>query len=227
MRASPGFFYRAKQRNRQSIRHVGGTLITFEGIDGSGKSTQARRLAERLEEQGRSVILVREPGGTPFSERVRTLLLESEEEMVPLAEVLLFSAARAQLCAERIGPALGAGEIVICDRFYDSTLAYQGAGREIEDEEWLRELSQRATGGLVPDRTYLVEVPLATALARRSVQADRMEGAGRAFYERVMRAYARQADREPDRFRVLDGTAAIETLHEVIWRDVQEQLANS
>lgn len=205
-------------------------LITFEGIDGSGKSTQARRLVDRLTEAGHGVLLVREPGGTDVSERIRALLLDAELHVEPFAELLLFSAARAQLVAERIRPALERGDVVICDRFYDSTTAYQGAGRAIAQEAWLRDFHGRVTGGLVPDRTYLVRLDPAEALARRTRREpgakDRMEAAGAAFYERVVRAYDRLAEQEPGRIVCLDGRESVEHLHEAIWADLAPSLAN-
>ena len=200
-------------------------LITFEGIDGSGKSTQAQRLNERLQAAGQDTLLVREPGGTPLSERVRSLLLEPDLNVRPTAELLLFSAARAQLVAERIRPALEAGRIVICDRFYDSTTAYQGAGRGVAEPEWLQDFHRRVTDGLTPDRTYLVEVDPDTAAARRAEAAeagDRMEAAGADFYNRVTRAYATLAEEHADRFVRLDGHQSIEALHEAVWADVAE-----
>ena len=203
-------------------------LITFEGIDGSGKSTQAERLVRRLEGEGGRPLLVREPGGTALSERVRALLLDPALPADPLAELLLFSAARAQLVAERVRPALEAGRVVVCDRFYDSTTAYQGGGRGM-DVGWLKALNGRVTGGLVPDRTYLVLLDPATALQRRTArrppdvqQGDRMEASGRAFYERVAAAYRQLAEEEPDRILRLDGARPVEALHEAVWADVQQ-----
>ncbi|MFQ5570053.1 MAG: dTMP kinase [Rhodothermales bacterium] len=203
-------------------------LLTFEGIDGSGKSTQARLLVERLRAEGASPLLVREPGGTDLSEHVRSLLLDPALPVEPFAELLLFSAARAQLVAERLRPALREGRVVVCDRFYDSTTAYQGGGRELEDMDWLREFNRHVTQGLVPDRTYLLDIDPATALARRAVrhaevaaQDDRMEAAGLAFYQRVASAYRRLAREEPGRILSLDGTDAVETIHARIWDDVQ------
>jgi dTMP kinase len=197
------------------------SLITFEGIDGSGKTTQARLLAERLRGNGRDPVLVREPGGTDVSEKVRSILLDSSVNVEPFAELLLFAAARAQLVAEQIRPALEAGRVVICDRFYDSTTAYQGGGREVAEPEWLEAFHRRVTGGLQPDRTYLVDLDLETARARRGGEADdRMEAADRAFYRRVADTYARLAEAHPDRIRRLDGSRSIEALHEDVWADV-------
>ncbi|PEN12307.1 dTMP kinase [Longibacter salinarum] len=206
-------------------------LISFEGIDGSGKSTQVELLREYLVDAGYQPLIVREPGGTDLSERVRTLLLDEDVDIEPMAELLLFSAARAQLSREKIRPALEAGRIVICDRFYDSSTAYQGAGRDVAvsevDNGWLKELHRRATGGLVPDRTYLVEVDAQTALDRRSSQRtgpDRMEGAPESFYTRVASAYDILARNEPERFLRLDGEDSISGIQGKIRADVDRLL---
>lgn len=201
-------------------------LLTFEGIDGSGKSTQARLLDEHLQREGHETLLVREPGGTELSERIRSLLLEPSLNVQPMAELLLFSAARTQLVAEDIRPALEAGRIVICDRFYDSTTAYQGAGRSVADPAWLQSFHHRVTGGLVPDRTYLVELDPETAQARREeegegAEGDRMEAEDEDFYDRVAAAYATLAEKHPDRIYRLDGHRSIEALHASIRSDVE------
>ncbi len=209
-------------------------LITFEGIDGSGKSTQAQKLWERLQKEGRDPLLVREPGGTKLSERVRDLLLDRALHVAPFAELLLFSAARAQLVAERIRPALEHERTVICDRFYDSTTAYQGAGRQLGDLAWLHDFNRRVTGGLVPHRTYLIDLEPATALARRAnrhaeaaTRDDRMEAAGIAFQQRVAAAYQILARDEPARFLPLDGARSAEVLHAQIWDDFQRLRART
>lgn len=202
-------------------------LLTFEGIDGSGKSTQARLLNEYLRENGYETLLVREPGGTELSERIRSLLLEPDVNVHPTAELLLFSAARAQLVAERIRPALEEGRIVICDRFYDSTTAYQGAGRGVADPSWLQSFHHRVTDGLVPDRTFLVELDPETAQVRRNdggTEDDRMEAENRAFYHRVAKAYDALAEEHPDRIRRLDGHRSIDALHAAIRADVEALL---
>ena len=180
-------------------------LITFEGIDGSGKSTQARRLETALHDEGYSPLLLREPGGTPVSEEIRELLLDADQEITPLAELLLFSAARAQLVERRIRPALKQNKPVICDRFYDSTTAYQSGGRGVAELGWIEDLHRRVTGSLVPDRTYYIEVSLAEARRRQNRErdgdgtpADRMESSESPFYERVIETYRELADREPD-----------------------------
>ncbi len=203
-----------------------GVLLSFEGIDGSGKSTQARLLADRLEAAGYETLLVREPGGTALSEHVRALLLDTADSSLqidPVAEVLLFSAARAQLVAERIRPALAKGQVVIADRFFDSTTVYQAAGRELS-VELVRALNMQATRGLAPARTYLIDVPLEEAQARRAAHAaDRMETSGGAFFERVRRAYL-ALTREEERMCQIDGSQPVEAIHETIWADVQSFL---
>jgi len=196
-------------------------LVTFEGIDGCGKSTQAQRLVARLEAENVPVLLFREPGGTIISEHVRTMLLDPALHIEPFAELLLYSAARAQLVAERIRPELEKGHLVICDRFYDSSTAYQGAGRKLESEAWFRKFNSRVTGGLRPERTYLIELTPEQALSRRaSLQDDRIEAAGVGFFERVARAYGRLAELEPDRFFRIDGTRSINAIHDQIWDDL-------
>lgn len=197
-------------------------LITFEGIDGSGKSTQARRLAEALRGRGETVRLVREPGGVEVAERIRALLLDPALAIADRAELLLFSAARAQLVDEVVRPATEAGEVVLADRFYDSTTAYQGGGRGLADEAWLDRFHEWVTGGLVPDRTYLVDVPVEVAASRRAGEtADRMESSGEAFYMRVRMAYLALAARHPARVVILDGTLAPDEIHARILADVR------
>lgn len=202
-------------------------LLTFEGIDGSGKSTQARLLVGYLERKGLTPLLVREPGGTALSERVRSLLLDPDADIAPRAELLLFSAARAQLVEEVIRPALDAGRLVVADRFYDSTTAYQGAGRGLADPEWLHTFHGFVTGGLAPDRTYFIDVPLGTAAARRGRDRDRMEEAGEDFFARVRAGYQRLAEREPERVMTLDGQRPVEALHAAIVRDLKRRLGAS
>ena len=200
-------------------------LVSFEGIDGSGKSTQVAMVRDRLLAAGSGVEVVREPGGTAVSERVRDILLDRSLHVEPLAELLLFSAARAQLVAERIRPLLDRGFVVLCDRFYDSTTAYQGGGRGLADPEWLDSFHGLVTGGLVPDRTYLVAVDPAVARARRTGRpADRMEQAGDDFLERVDSAYRALAAAHPDRIVVVDGSGDPESVGERIWEDLAARL---
>ena len=179
-------------------------FVTFEGIDGSGKSTQVRLLAERLRAEGRDVVETREPGGTALGERIRELILHGDS-MAPWAEAALFAAARAQLVDEVIRPALARGEDVLCDRYIDSSLAYQGLARGLGVERVL-ELNILATGGLLPDRTVFLRVPLDEAARRRGSDSDRLEREGSAFVASVDRAYEELARIFPERVLAADGT---------------------
>lgn len=193
-------------------------FVSFEGIDGSGKSTQVALLAEALRAEGREVVATREPGGTALGEQVRALLL-GDGSIAPWAEAALFAAARAQLVAEVIGPALARGADVVCDRFLDSSLAYQGLARGLGVEA-IFELNRAALGNLLPDRTILLLVPLEEATGRSSSRPDRIEGEGRGFLEQVDRAYRDLAVRFPERIVVLDGTGEPAT----VARRVREEL---
>jgi dTMP kinase len=184
-----------------------GRFITFEGIDGAGKSTQLAFLAEHLRAQGRDVVVTREPGGTELGEALRALVLNVD--MDPRTETLIMFAARAEHLARVIRPALAAGRWVVCDRFSDATFAYQSGGRELPPEA-VESLEHWTHPDLVPDRTLLVDVPPAVAAQRLAAarDADRFEAEQAAFFTRVRAAYLARAAREPDRFAVLDGTAA-------------------
>jgi dTMP kinase len=179
-------------------------FITFEGVDGSGKSTQARLLAEQLRAEGRDVVATREPGGTGLGEQVRELILHGDN-LTPWAETALFAPARAQLVDEVIGPALARSADVVCDRYLDSSLAYQGLARGLGVERVL-ELNLLATGGVLPDRTFLILVPLDQAAGRRGNEPDRIEREGDDFIERVDRAYRELAGIFAQRIVTVDGT---------------------
>ena len=187
------------------MRHPG-RLITIEGVDGAGKSTLATALLAALRERGTDVELLREPGGVAAAERVRALVKDPSLAIADRTEALLYAAARAQLVEEALVPALSAGRWVLLDRFVDSSLAYQGAGRGLGVEQ-IRELNLFATGGLTPDRTLLLELPGAAARLRaggRSGAPDRLEREDDGFFARIGHAYAALAAAEPDRIRVLD-----------------------
>jgi dTMP kinase len=179
-------------------------FVSFEGIDGSGKSTQAALLADALRTEGREVVTTREPGGTVLGERVRDLLLGSGE-VSPWAEAGLFAAARAQLVHEVIRPALERGADVVCDRYLDSSLAYQGIARGLGLEAVL-EVNRLATAGLLPDRTFLLLAPVEQLMRRSRERPDRIEREGVAFLERVDRGYRELAARFPERIVCLDAT---------------------
>jgi dTMP kinase len=178
-------------------------FVTLEGVDWSGKSTQAKLLAGWLEQQGRKVLTTREPGGTPVAERVRELVLHGDE-MSPWAEAALYAAARAENVAAVIRPALERGTDVVCDRYLDSSVAYQGAGRGL-GEQRVRELSLLVTGALLPDRTFVVELDPDEALRRAGGDHDRIERAGAEFMRRVADGYRAIAAAEPERIVVVDG----------------------
>ena len=182
-------------------------FVSFEGLDGCGKTTQARLLARALEETGVEVVLTREPGGTPLGEQIRDLVLHGDH-VAPWAEAALYAAARAQHVEELIRPALARGATVICDRYVDSSVAYQGAGRKLGVEEVLA-LNLTAVGGLLPDVTFLVESDIDTALARVGDKADRIERAEAAFWPRVAAAYRALAARFPERYVVIDGRRGV------------------
>ncbi|MBR23379.1 MAG: dTMP kinase [Rubrivirga sp.] len=201
-------------------------FFSFEGIDGSGKSTQARLLADALRQRGLDVVEVREPGGTELGERIRALLLNPEADINGRAELLLFSAARAQLVSAVVRPALARGAVVIADRFHDSATAYQGAGRGLANPDWLAALHRFATFDTLPARTYFVDVDLETAEARRGDRAsDRMEREGQDYFERIRTAYLRIAAEEQARVCTLDGRAPVDEIQATVLTDAVRHLS--
>lgn len=200
-------------------------FITFEGPEGAGKSTQLARLVQALEARGLSVTVTREPGGTPLGTRVREVLLDPALDMHPLPEFLLYSASRAQLVQDVIRPALSRGEVVVCDRYFDSSLAYQGAGRGLP-LELLRGITQEVTGGLIPDLTLLLDLDPRVGLERAAVrgQPDRLERADLSFHQRVRQGFLQLARQEPGRFVVLEAASTADILQEQVWAAVQGRL---
>ncbi|MCD6117111.1 dTMP kinase [bacterium] len=198
-------------------------LITFEGIDGSGKSVQARKLLANLRFRGFSAILVRDPGGPVISEKIRELLLQSEKGSVDsVAELMLYEAARAQLLAEKILPAFSAGNIVISDRFTDSTLAYQGYGRKLPLDAVLT-ANSLVCGDVKPAVTFILDISLEESLRRRekTVEADdRIEKEKEGFFRDVIAGYKTIAEQEPGRVIMLDGNLAVEKLEQIILGNV-------
>jgi len=194
-------------------------FITFEGVEGSGKTTQALRLAEKLEERGFRTLVTREPGGAAISEQIRAIVLDNKNDgMDPMAEALLYVASRAQFVSEVVRPALAEGIVVICDRYADSTLAYQGYGRGL-DVGTLEMLNAIATGGLMPDITFLLDLPASEGLRRRHKEgnANRLDNAGDAFHERVQNGYHELAAADPRRWRVIDAGAAPSVVAAEVW----------
>jgi dTMP kinase len=216
-------------------RVAAGIFITFEGLDGAGKSTQLQKLAEALRARGLDVVATREPGGTAFGEKIRQLLLDSRSRPDPSAELVLMFAARAQHVREVIEPALRAGKIVLSDRFTDSSEAYQGGGRELGSAP-VRELHRIVCGNLQPQLTILLDTDAAASVARArrrnnsrpasppAADESRFERENRAFFERVRKAYLAIAAREPARVAVVNSRRPIETVHREIVNIVRERI---
>ncbi len=194
-----------------------GFFVTLEGIEGSGKSSLAHLLAERLEEHGLATELLREPGSTAIGDRIRQILLSREHEsMTPETEALLYAAARAQMVTEKVRPWLEAGKSVVCDRYVDSSLAYQAFGRGLP-RQVIVEMNEWATGGLQPDMTILLDLPVDEGLARATKTAcDRMEAQSVEFHERVRRGYLVLAAENPDRILVFDALLPLEALADTV-----------
>jgi dTMP kinase len=198
---------------------VAGTFITFEGIDGSGKSTQLRLLADFLKQAGCDVLLTREPGGTPVGNRLRAALLDAHEEVDPLTELLVFAADRAQHVRRVLLPALELGQVVFSDRYADATAAYQGAGRGFAPE-LIAEIIQLATEGLKPDLTVLFDLSVADSTARTQCRGngaqrgDRLDAENNDFHERVRQAYLQLAEGEPERIKIVNTNQPPELTHE-------------
>ena len=195
-------------------------FITFEGIDGCGKSTQARLLLEYMNNSGVETILVREPGGTNISESIREILLHStSSQMGDRTESLLMTASRAQLTQEVIIPNMEQGKFVIADRYSDSTLAYQGGGRNL-DIEWLIELNNYATFTLLPDITFFVDIRSEETLRRLDSNKDRIEGEGIEFQARVRKTYHKLAERFNNRYVIMDGYGEIDDIHQKVLNEM-------
>ena len=209
-----------------------GLFITFEGPDGSGKTTQMRRLVERLQAKGESVVVTREPGGTPIGDRIRELLLSPDhKEMEDQTEVLLYAASRAQHVREVIVPALEAGNIVVCDRFVDASIAYQGYGLGLKPGT-VADINRFATGGLQPDRTYLLDVPVSVSRERLLLRAgaaggtalDRIEQKESAYHERVREGFLLIASNEPQRVLRIDADQGVDDIAAIIEADCDRLL---
>ncbi|MDZ7332539.1 MAG: dTMP kinase [candidate division KSB1 bacterium] len=205
-----------------------GKLITFEGIDLCGKSVQIEQLVAKLHDRNYPFLLLREPGGTLIAEKIRdTLLSKVPEPMNPITEYLLYSAARAQLVQEKIIPALQQGRLVICDRFFDSSTAYQGYGRGI-DLDFVERTNRFVTQGIVPNLTFLIDIDIDEMEQRKkrmNKQLDRMEDQDRTFFERVRNGYFEIAAKQSERFRIIDGKSTIQIIADEIWAQVKRIVA--
>ena len=202
-------------------------FISFEGIDCCGKTTQAKLLIEKLQSQGHHVLFLREPGGTTISEKIRDILLDKKNlKMIQVTELFLFSASRAQLVTEVIKPALQQNKIVISDRYVDSTTAYQGYGRGLTIGA-VKTINRVATTDVMPKKTFFLDITVQEMLSRRkasNADTDRMELSGEEFFNRVRNGYHTLAKEEPERFVVINAKQPIETVHEQIWKIVDEML---
>lgn len=187
-----------------------GIFITFEGIDASGKTTQVKRTIRYLKRKGFNPLFIREPGGEFISEKIRKILLKSQSSITPTAELMLYLASRSQLVEKKIIPALKSKRLVVCDRFSDSTLAYQGYGRGL-DMEWIKDLDRESTFGIKPDLTLLIDVPLKIHLQRvmRKKTKDRLEKENLVFYKRIRRGYLKIARENKKRVKIVDGSGNI------------------
>lgn len=211
--------------SKQAKKPAPGRLIVLDGPDGAGKSTQVKLLAERLEQRGLRVQLLREPGGTSAGEEIRKLVLEQRQhDLSPLAETFLFQAARAQLVESVIRPELAAGTWILCDRFTLSTLVYQGLAGKVGRKP-IEALSEIATAGVKPDRYIVLWVPLITGIGRRASRAnDRMESKGDAFLAAVSKGFRGEAKKFPKRYQFVDGAAPMDVVRERIWKKVEPLL---
>jgi len=206
-----------------------GKLISFEGSEGSGKSTQIARLAAHFQKTGREVLSTREPGGTEIGEQIRSIIVHNSkgDEMCAETELLLFTAARAQLVREVIAPALMRGSIVLSDRYLDSSTVYQGIGRNLAADP-VNQINRFAVGNVMPDLTIVIDVPESVSLARLKQRAsdlpDRMERENIGFYKKVREGYLVLAKGMPERFIVVDGTKPEDAIEKIIWTEVQARL---
>ncbi len=206
-----------------------GFLISFEGSEGSGKSTQISRVARRFEDAGYDVVVTREPGGTSIGEEVRHILMHSDKsgKMQPETELLLFAASRAQLVREVIYPAVQDGKIVLCDRFMDSTTVYQGIARNIQSEP-VHIINTFAVGEMIPDVTLVIDIAAEEGLKRIRLRAndlpDRMEEENIAFYQKVRNGYLMLAKAMPERFIIVDGGLPHDELEETIWKELRQRV---
>jgi len=190
-------------------------FITFEGIDGCGKSTQLKLAANFLKSKGLTSVVLREPGSTPLSEKVRKILLDKKLKINPLSELMLYEAARAELVEQTISPALKQRKVILCDRFYDSTTAYQGYGRGI-DIGLIKKLNNQVVGKCHPDLTFMIDVDYKTSLSRRKKNTDRLESESRAFFNKVRKGFLEIAHRNKKRVVIVDGRNSIDDIFQEV-----------
>ena len=202
---------------------IGGKLITFEGIDGCGKSTHLALAQKFLTEKRLSVKVLREPGSTEVAERIRSILLDRKAKMSAATELLLYESSRADMVEKQIAPLLRKGHIILCDRFYDSTTAYQGYGRKL-DIKMVRNLHTVATGGIKPDLTIVFDIDVATGMSRLGKDLDRMESESRAFFKRVRAGFLEIARKENRRVKVVDASRPIEIVFEDVKKILTQKL---
>ena len=200
-----------------------GFFITFEGIDGCGKTTQLKLAEQYLVDRGLPVMVIREPGSTPLSEKIREILLNNNLHINPVSELMLYVAARAELTKDVIIPALEAGKVILCDRFFDSTTAYQGYGRNL-DIEAIKRLHKLSVGQYIPDLTILIDVDYETSLTRRKETADRLESESERFFNRVRDGFLKISKGEPERIVVIDGKKSIEEIFSEVKDCLREKL---
>ncbi len=207
----------------QNLHKNTGLFVTFEGIDGCGKTTQLERAYDHLTSLGCTVTKLREPGSTPVSEKIRDILLSKNSSLADTTELLLYEAARSEITNREIRPLLEAGQIVLCDRFYDSTTAYQGYGRQL-DIAMIKQLHKVAVGEICPDLTVVFDVDLDTAFSRRGDEPDRLESQSRAFFERVRRGFLEIAEEESNRVKVIDALRSIDEIFADVKRLLDQRL---
>jgi dTMP kinase len=204
-------------------KHKNGLFITFEGIDGCGKTTQAVMTYRYLLTHGYKAKLLREPGSTETAEKIREILLDKKLSINSVTELLLYEAARAEITSKEIAPELAKGNVVICDRFYDNTTAYQGFGRKL-DIRMVRGLHRVAVGDIVPDLTLLFDVDLKTAQSRRGKDPDRLEMQSSAFFKRVRKGFLETARKERKRIKIIDGSGDIDSVFEEVQKILTRKL---
>lgn len=202
-----------------------GLFITFEGGEGSGKTTLITKLSDHLKKQGHNIYLTREPGGTKLSEKIRSLLLDTASVICPTSELLLFLASRAQNISENIHPALGEGKIVLCDRFNDSTIVYQGTARNL-GTSYVKKMCDLVTESTQPNITFFLDVPPEIGLKRASSKPDRIESEATSFHKLVRKGYQSLAEQEPERIYTIDATQPADVVFQKAVKIIETKLSN-